>query len=201
MILGGNSASQSLVNRIIKALEGGINIIHKSLYEEGEAKAYAAAKFLEISQLSQLSDQLIEIIAWSIGEYSPMHIGNLQEPVNRLCDLLDKTRSTFLLYLCNLYNPGTYIQCCIITSLLKLTAKSNSPFPQVIEVIERLGTSDSVEVQQVLESWEKRLNILIRDAAKRRHYWLVQKFLKTLQQILLMNWYFISNYVFSNPNR
>jgi AP-4 complex subunit epsilon-1 len=107
--------------------------------EDAELRGYAVNCYIDMltnTQSSQLSDVLIQIVAWVVGEYGYLSELGTDEMCNQLCSLMDET----------IYeDPST--KCWIVSALLKVTAQSGPVKPNVAAVLNKYKDSSELPLQ------------------------------------------------------
>ena len=96
----------------------------------------------------KLSEKLIQVMAWVIGEYGFL-TQKLSRPmlIDRLSDLMERT-------------TDATSRGWIVTAMMKLTAHSPAPAESVVEVVEKLKNSRSVALQQRSYEFYKLMSIM-----------------------------------------
>eukprot|EP00455_Lapot_gusevi_P047326 TRINITY_DN637_c0_g3_i4.p1 TRINITY_DN637_c0_g3~~TRINITY_DN637_c0_g3_i4.p1 ORF type:complete len:1210 (-),score=506.44 TRINITY_DN637_c0_g3_i4:151-3717(-) len=136
--LGGSIVRAEVAHNMMRLIaEGGSGGSEDGSGGELDIRVYAVEAYLKLLEKPLLSDILLQVIAWVLGEFAHLSITHSPENiVQKLCDLMERS------------HEDGFTRSWILSAIMKVVAHLDSIPPEVSELVARYQSSVSVDVQQ-----------------------------------------------------
>lgn len=132
--IAGELIQVSMVNSLMKFI-----LESEDVDTDGySVKKYACESYLSILSRPVISDLLLKVIAWTLGEFGhEIKSLSLEDIMTDLCGILERPLAR-----------GSDIRCFVVSALLKLSARLKTVPPLILEHIKKSLSSVDVDLQQ-----------------------------------------------------